>query len=43
VIPSHLTGAAFALTPEPGTFGFIAVGAMVGGILARRRKATSTW
>jgi hypothetical protein len=37
----HLTGAAFATTPEPGTFGFIVAGAMVGGMLARRRKAAS--
>jgi hypothetical protein len=37
----HLTGATFAETPEPGTLGFIAVGAMLGGVLARRRKLTS--
>jgi hypothetical protein len=32
----HLTGAAFAVTPEPGTLSFIALGVLVGGIRARR-------
>jgi len=31
----HLTGAAFAVTPEPGTLGFVALGTIAGGILAR--------
>jgi hypothetical protein len=34
----QLTGADFANVPEPGTLSFIAAGAMLGGVLARRCK-----